>query len=64
MRSTNTKENRQQVAEQMVNELNYPDIKDYIVNVLTKAWDADDDEWIYAADELMGRIYGEPFGGE
>tara|TARA_R100000234_G_C4996489_1_gene178220 strand:- start:39 stop:230 length:192 start_codon:yes stop_codon:yes gene_type:complete len=60
----NTKENREELANQMVEELYYPDVKRYVVQLLAKAWDADDDEWNHAADELMGQIYGEPFGGE
>jgi len=49
------------LANQMVEELNSPDVKRHVVQVLDKAWDADDDEWNYAADELMGQIHGEPF---
>jgi len=83
--AANTEENREQVANemveeckhhpyirayvvkilnnQMVEELNSPDTKRHVVQALAKAWDADDDEWNHAADELMGQIHGEPFGG-
>jgi len=63
--AANTKENRDQVASEIVEECKHNTaIKAYVVKVLSNTWNADDDSWNYASDELMGQIHGEPFGGE
>ena len=66
----NTKENREQVANILVGEL-HPDfgghkteIVKFIREQLAAHWDQCDDSWNHAADELVGQIHGEPFGGE
>ena len=67
--AANTKENRENVAEIIVSELR-PDarghksaIVDFIREQLAAHWDQCDDSWNHAADELVGQIHGEPFGG-
>ena len=66
----NTKENRELVAQILVSELR-PDaqghksaIVDFIKEQLAAHWDQCDDSWNHAADELVGQIHGELFGGE
>ena len=68
--AANTKENREQVAEIIVSELR-PDARhhksaiiEFIREQLVAHWDQCDDSWNHAADNLVGRIYGEPFGDE
>tara|TARA_R100000231_G_scaffold103600_2_gene76871 strand:- start:2583 stop:2792 length:210 start_codon:yes stop_codon:yes gene_type:complete len=68
--AANTKENREQVAEIIVSELR-PDarghkseIVDFIKEQLSAHWDQCDDSWNHAADELVAKIHGEPFGSD
>ena len=64
----NTEANRELVAQILISELR-PDARghksaiiDYIRQQLVQQWSQCDDSWNRATDELVGQIYGEPFG--
>ena len=64
----NTQRNRELVAQILINELrplahgHRAAIIDHIREQLVEQWNQCDDSWNHATDELMGQVYGEPFG--
>tara|TARA_R100000773_G_C4215320_1_gene114141 strand:+ start:679 stop:897 length:219 start_codon:yes stop_codon:yes gene_type:complete len=67
--AANTEENRQQVADIIVGELEskHSDaygsfIIEYVKNQLIHQWSQCDDSWHDATDRVVGMLYGQPWG--